>query len=68
MKTRYYLELLTPETMKFLESIENKVSKDKYEENVSHLAITEVILVHSNFFNNDYQHISRVLYTFVPYK
>ena len=30
-----------------------------------HLEITEVVLVHSNIVNNDYQHDSRVLYTFI---
>ena len=33
-----------------------------------HLEITEVVLVHCNIVNNDYQHDSRVLYTFVPNK
>ena len=31
-----------------------------------HLEITEVVLVHRNMVNNDYQQDSRVLYTFVP--
>ena len=33
-----------------------------------HLEITEVLLVHCNMVNNDYQQYSRVLYTFVPNK
>ena len=33
-----------------------------------HLEITEVVLVHCNFVDNDFQHDSRVLYTFVPNK
>ena len=33
-----------------------------------HLEITEVILIHCNIVNNDYQQDSRVLYTFVPNK
>ena len=37
IKTGYYLELLTPETMKLFRSIENKITKDKYGENVPHL-------------------------------
>ena len=32
------------------------------------LEIAEVVLVHCNIVNNDYQHDSRVLYTFVPNK
>ena len=54
--------------MKLLENSENKITKDKDGENVPHLEITEVILVHCNFVNNDYQQNSRVLYTFVPNK
>ena len=34
------LELLTPETMKLLESTENRITKDKNGENVPHLEIT----------------------------
>ena len=36
--------------------------------NISHLDITEVVLVHCNIANNDYQQDSRVLYTFGPNK
>ena len=68
IKTGYYLELSTPETMKLLGSTENKITKDKNGENVPHLHITEVVLVHCNIANNDYQQDSRVLYTFVPKK
>ena len=64
----YSLELLTPETMKSLESTKNKITEDKNGENVPHLEITEVELVHSNIANNDYQQDSRVLCTFVPNK
>ena len=52
--------------MKLLGSNENKITKDKYGENVPHLEITEVVLVHCNILNNYYQQDSRVLYTFVP--
>ena len=45
-----------------------KLTKDKNGENVPYLEITEVILVHCNIVNNDYQQDSRVLYTFVPNK
>ena len=64
------LELLTPEAVKLLGSVENKITKDKNGENVLHLEITEaeVVLVHCNIVNNDYQQDSRVLYTFVPNK
>ena len=68
MKTGYYLELLTPETMKLLGSIKNNITKDENGENVPHLEITEVVLVHYDIVNNDYQQDSRVLYTFFPNK
>ena len=54
--------------MKLLRNTENKITKDKYGENVPHLQITEVVLVHCNIVNSDYQQDSRVLYTFVPNK
>ena len=41
---------------------------NKNGENVHHLEITEVVFVHCNIANNDYQQDSRVLYTFVPNK
>ena len=54
--------------MKLLGSTKNKITKDKKGENVPHLEITEVVLVHCNIVNNNYQQNSRVLYTFVPNK
>ena len=54
--------------MKLLGSAENKITKDKNGENALHLEITEVVLVHCNFVNNDHQQDSRVLYTVVPNK
>ena len=36
LKTVSYLKLLTPETMKLLKSIKNKITKDKTSENVLH--------------------------------
>ena len=68
IKNRYSLELLTLETMKLLGSNKNKITIDKSGENIPHLGITEVVLVHFNVVNNDYQHDSRVLYTFVMNK
>ena len=47
--------------MKFPGSTESKVTKDKNGENVSHLKITEIALVHCNILNNDYQQNSRIL-------
>ena len=54
--------------MKLLGGTKNKIKKDKNGENAPHLVITEVILVHCNIANNDYQQYSRLLYTFVPNK
>ena len=54
--------------MKLLGSTENNITKNKIGENVPHLEITKVVLVHSNIVNNDYQQDTRVLYTFVPNK
>ena len=68
IKAVYYLELFTPETMKLLESTKSKINKDKNGENVSPLQITEVVLVYFNIVNNDDQHDSRVLYSFIPNK
>ena len=67
-KRGYSLELLTKERMKLLGSTKNKITKHKNRENVPHLEITEVVLVHCNMVNNDYQQDSRVPYTFVPNK
>ena len=64
----YYLELLTPETMKLLGSIESKITKDKNSENIPHLEVVELVLVHCSLVNNGYQQDSRILYTFVPNK
>ena len=55
IKNGYSLERLTPETMKLLGSIENKITKDKNGENVPHLEIAEIVLVHCDIVNNDYQ-------------
>ena len=41
--------------MNLLRSTKNKITKDKIGENVSPLEITEVVLVHCDIVNNDYQ-------------
>ena len=68
IKNGYYLELLTLETMKLLGSIESKITKNKNGEDVPHLEVVELVLVHCNLVDNDYQQDSRILYTFVPNK
>ena len=47
--------------MKLLGRTKNKVTRDGNGENVPHLEITEVVLVHCNIVNADYQQDSRVL-------
>ena len=51
-----------------LGNTKSKITKDKNGENVPHLEIAEVILLHCNIFNNNYEQGSIVLYTFVPSK
>ena len=44
-KIKYYLELLTTETMKFLGGTESKITKHENGENLPYLKITEVVLI-----------------------
>ena len=68
IKNGYKLELLTPETMKLLGSTKKVVDKYKNGENVPKLESVAVVLVHCNLVKNDYQHASKVLFSFVPNK
>ena len=68
IKSEYYLELITPETMKLLGRTKSKINKDKNGENVPHLEVVELVLVHCSLVNNDYLQDSRILFTFVPNK
>ena len=61
IKTRNYLEIY----LRLLGSTKINITKDRNSDNVPQLELTEVILVHCNIFNNQYQHYSKVLYTFV---
>ena len=65
IKRGYYLELLTPKTMKLVESTEKKINGNKNSENTAHPEIPEVVLVHCNDVNIDYKRDSKSLYTFV---
>ena len=65
MNTSYKLELLIPETMKLLGSTKKDGNSDKNSENVPKLESVEVVLVHCNLVKNDYQHTSKVLFSFV---
>ena len=55
VKTGYYLELLTSKTMKVIRSTKSKITKNENGKNVPYLEITEVVLVHCNIVNNNYQ-------------
>ena len=68
IKTGYKLELLASETMKLLGSTKRNCDNDKDGENVPKLESVEVVLVHCNLVKNDYQHTSKVLFTFIPNK
>ena len=68
VKTGYKLELLSPETMKLLGSTKKDADQDKDGEDVPKLESVEVVLVHCNLVNNNYQQASKVLFTFVPSK
>ena len=54
--------------MELLGRAGKKIDKDKNGEDLPHLEITEVILVHCNVINDDYQQNSRFLYTCVSNK
>ena len=55
--------------MKLLGSIKSKINNGENGEKLPPLEITDVLLVHCNIVNNDYQHDSReVLHTFAPNK
>ena len=54
--------------MRFLGSTKKDVAADKNGEIVPTLESVEVVLVHCNLVKNDYQHTSKVLFSFVPNK
>ena len=68
INTGYKLELSTPETMRLLRSTKKDVDKDKNDEVVPTLESVEVVLVHCNLIKNDYQHSSKVFFSFVSNK
>ena len=59
---------MRPETINLLGSIIKKVTKGENDKNVPHLEITKIVLVYCNISMTDYEHDSRVFYTFVPSK
>ena len=51
--------------MKILGSTKSKITNNENGKNVPHLEITELVLVHCNIFNNNYQQNSRGLHGFI---
>ena len=54
--------------MQFLGSSKKVIDKSKNSEIVPRLETVDVVLVHCNLVNNNYQQASKVLFTFVPKK
>ena len=68
IKTGYKLELLAEETIQLLGSSKKVSENNKNGELAPRLETVEVVLVHCNLVNNNYQQASKVLFTFVPNK
>ena len=54
--------------MRLLGSTKKDIDKDIDGENVPKLKSVEPVLIHYNFVKNDYQHTSKVLFTYLPIK
>ena len=54
INTGYKLELLTPETIRLLESTKKDADADKNSENAPKLESVKIVLVHCNLVKNDY--------------
>ena len=70
---KFLLEITTKidsknEALKLYDDLikEDIAALEKDSENVSKLESVEVVLVHCNLIKNDYQHRSKVLFTFIP--
>ena len=68
IKSGCKLELLSKEMMRLLGSLSNSIDGDKNSELVPKLESVDLVLVHCNVVNNNYQQASKVLFTFVPNK
>ena len=64
IKTGYNLELLSSEKMKLLGSTKKDFDQDKDGEDVGKFKSVEVVLVHCNLVNNNYQQASKALFFF----
>ena len=63
MKNGYKLRLQTPETIKLCGSTKKIIDKTKNGEHIPSLEVVELVLVHCNLVDNQYQQKSEVLYT-----
>ena len=68
IKSGYKLELFSKETMRLLGSSSDTIDDDKNSELVPKLESVDLVLVHCNVVNNNYQQASKVLFAFVPNK
>ena len=68
IKAGYKLELLTEAVKLLIRKCKKVANKDNNGENVPKLESVEVVLVHCNLVKNDYQHSSKILFSFVPNK
>ena len=68
IKSRYYPELLAPETMELRGSTKIKITRGKNGENVAYFEINEIVLIYWNVVIKSYQQNSRVLHICVPNK
>ena len=60
--------MLTEETIQLLGRSKKDIDINKNGEHVPRLETVEVVFVHCNLVNNNYQQTSKVLFTFVPNK
>ena len=63
IKYEYKLELQTRETMKLFGSMKKLIDKLKHWGKVPILEVVEVVLVHCDFVNNQYQKTTEVCFT-----
>ena len=68
IKTGYKFEFLSKETMQLLGSKNKDIDQNKDGKDQLKLESVEVVLVHCNLVNSNYQQAFKVLFTFVPNK
>ena len=65
IKTGYELELLSPETIRLLGDTKKDADQEKDGKDAPKLEALELVLVHFNLVNNNYQQESKVLFMFM---